>query len=172
MRRLSWAAMFTPTAPFESRSMRTPRVVKRILSGTAFALVFLGLGHRSHGGAFEVLQQGARASGQAEAFAAQADDPSAIWYNPAGITQLRGTHILAGGYLVVPDYHFSGPGGEASNHILSFLPELYVTSDMGLSRFTFGLGLNNVFGLKEDWGNDSPLNTIFTEGHLSVLNLE
>jgi long-chain fatty acid transport protein len=153
--------------------MRTPRVVTKILSGTAFALILLGLGSRSMGGAFEVLQQSARASGQAEAFAAQADDPSAIWYNPAGITQLGGTRILAGGYLVIPDYHFSGPGGEASNHEKSFLPELYITSDLGLnSRFSFGIGLNNVFGLKEDWGRNSPLETLFTHGHLYVLNLQ
>ena len=81
---LSWAATFTPTAPFESRFMRTPRVVNHFISGTTFVLVLVSLSSRSMGGAFEVLQQSARASGQAEAFAAQADDPSAIWYNPAG----------------------------------------------------------------------------------------
>jgi long-chain fatty acid transport protein len=169
---LSRAALFTPTAPFESKVMRTARVVGRVLSSTAFGLILLGLGHRSMGGAFEVLQQGARASGQAEAFAAQADDPSAIWYNPAGITQLHGTQILAGGYLVIPDYHFSGPGGEASNHEKSFLPELYLTTGFGLDRVKFGIGLNNVFGLKEDWGRNSPLETLVTHGHLYTLNLQ
>src|SRR3954447_17615869 len=172
MRRLSWAAMFTPTAPFESRSMRTPRVVKRILSGTAFALVFLGLGHRSHGGAFEVLQQGARASGQAEAFSAQADDASAIWYNPAGLTQLDGTNVSAGGYIVVPDEHFKGTLGESSNHLVSLLPHVYPETDFGLERFRFGRGISNVFGLREDWGQSGPLADVFTRGHLYTMNIQ
>lgn len=135
-------------------------------------LLLLGITGRSFGGAFEVLQQGARASAQAEAFAAQADDPTAIWYNPAGITQLRGTQLTAGGYLVIPDYHFKGPGGNASNHEKSFLPELYIVSDLGTDRFRLGLGFNNVFGLKEDWGRNGPLETLFTHGHLYLLNLE
>ena len=36
---------------------------------------------------------GTRAIGQANAFTARASDPSAIWYNPAGITQLQGMNI-------------------------------------------------------------------------------
>ena len=43
-----------------------------------------------HGEAFRNLHQGTAAAGQGDAFAAQADDPSAIFYNPAGMTQLRG----------------------------------------------------------------------------------
>lgn len=34
--------------------------------------------------------QGARAAGQGNAFAAEADDASAIHYNPAGLTQVVG----------------------------------------------------------------------------------
>ena len=124
------------------------------------------------GGAFEVLQQGARASGQAEAFAAQADDVSAIWYNPAGLTQLDGTNFTAGGYLVVPDEHFKGTLGNASNDEISVLPHVYAESDFGLERFRFGLGINNVFGLKEDWGQKGPLSTVFTQGHLYLINVE
>ena len=43
--------------------------------------------------------QGAAASGMGNAFAAQADNPSALHYNPAGMTQLRGVQIMAGGLL-------------------------------------------------------------------------
>jgi long-chain fatty acid transport protein len=152
-------------------SMSNPRP-SFLYAAASGILILLGLASRSYGGAFEVLQQGARASAQAEAFAAQADDPSAIWYNPAGITQLRGTHITAGGYIVVPDYHFKGAAGNASNHENSLLPELYLVTDLGMDKFRFGVGLNNVFGLKEDWGRNGPLETVFTRGHLYVLNLE
>ena len=40
--------------------------------------------------------QSAVAVAQGNAFAAQADDASAIFYNPAGMTQLHGVHQLAG----------------------------------------------------------------------------
>lgn len=40
--------------------------------------------------------QGAAASAMSNAFAAQADDPSALHYNPAGMTQLQGLQFMAG----------------------------------------------------------------------------
>jgi thiamine monophosphate synthase len=40
--------------------------------------------------------QGAAASAMGNAFAAQADDPSALHYNPAGMTQLQGSQLMAG----------------------------------------------------------------------------
>ncbi len=43
-----------------------------------------------------VYGQGAAASGMGNAFAAQADNPSALHYNPAGMTQLRGIQMMGG----------------------------------------------------------------------------
>ena len=36
-------------------------------------------------GGFAANEQGAKASGMANAFSAQADDPTAVYFNPAGI---------------------------------------------------------------------------------------
>src|SRR5690242_21707678 len=47
-----------------------------------------------------IYGQGTAASGQGNAFAAQADDASAIHYNPAGMTQLRGVQLLTGSLFV------------------------------------------------------------------------
>lgn len=47
-----------------------------------------------------VYGQGAAASGMGNAFAAQADNPSALHYNPAGMTQLRGIQLMGGLSLV------------------------------------------------------------------------
>ena len=43
--------------------------------------------------------QGAAASAMSNAFAAQADDPSALHYNPAGMTQLQGLQFMAGALI-------------------------------------------------------------------------
>ncbi|NOY87273.1 MAG: hypothetical protein GXP52_08245 [Deltaproteobacteria bacterium] len=51
-------------------------------AGTAFA------------GAFRVPESGAKAMGMANAFVGQADDPSAVHHNVAGITGLEGIQIM------------------------------------------------------------------------------
>ncbi|HEY8751437.1 MAG TPA: outer membrane protein transport protein, partial [Tepidisphaeraceae bacterium] len=124
-------------------------------------------------GAIDVPQQGARASGQAEAFAAQADDPSAIWHNPAGLTQLHGTYLQDGGTLVLPFWKFESANGAGSQtmRMPSILPQIYLVSDLGTENLRVGLGANNVFGLNEDWKNDGPLTSIVTQAHLFCYNI-
>src|SRR5689334_16453708 len=117
MRRLQ-AAQFNARSPAAFSGATVMGTSRRLCAAAAAAGLVLSAGSTLLGGAFEVLQQGARASGQAEAFSAQADDASAIWYNPAGLTQLDGTNISAGGYIVVPDEHFKGTLGESSNHLV------------------------------------------------------
>src|ERR1035438_4359894 len=59
---------------------------------------------------FDNPDQDARATGQGEAFVAQADDASAIFYNPAGLTQLKGTEITSGMMVSFPDSRLQGGG--------------------------------------------------------------
>ena len=49
---------------------------------------------------FRIADQNAEATARGNAFAATADNPSAIYYNPAGITQLEGTRALLGAYAI------------------------------------------------------------------------
>ena len=55
--------------------------------------------------------QGTAASGMGNAFAAQADDPSAIHYNPAGMTQLSGVQFMVGGLLSGGTTSFTNTAG-------------------------------------------------------------
>src|SRR4051794_40869794 len=50
--------------------------------------------------------QDAFATARGEAFAATADNPSAIYYNPAGITQLEGFNARVGGYGIFLNDHY------------------------------------------------------------------
>ena len=45
------------------------------------------------------------------AFAATADNPSAIYYNPAGITQLEGNNARVGLYFISADTTYTSPTG-------------------------------------------------------------
>ncbi|MEA3466103.1 MAG: outer membrane protein transport protein [Thermodesulfobacteriota bacterium] len=61
------------------------------------------------GAGFHIREQGAKAMGMANAFVAQADDPSAIFYNPAGIAFQDGTQVSLGVTVInVPETEFNG----------------------------------------------------------------
>ncbi len=52
------------------------------------------------------------------AFTALANDPSAIYFNPSGITQLPGTNILGGTSLIFPNSSFEGPSPSITKYNL------------------------------------------------------
>lgn len=125
-----------------------------------------------HGGGIEVPMQDSKAAGEADAFTAQADDPAAIFYNPAGLTQLYGTQISAGAYFLQPEFHLQGSDGSNERMGLpSILPHIYAESDLGTSNLRVGLGVNDVFGINEDFGNTGPLQTLVDKAQLSVINI-
>jgi long-chain fatty acid transport protein len=63
---------------------------------------------------FGLADQDAFATARGEAFVATADNPSAIYYNPAGITQLEGNDLRGGFMESIYDPSFSPPS--APNH--------------------------------------------------------
>jgi long-chain fatty acid transport protein len=157
----------------EDRFTRIERDSMRKLNRLALlALIDLLLVARlAHAGGIEVPMQSARAAGEADAFTAQADDPSAIFYNPAGLTQLHGTQGSVGAYYLQPEFEFhSAAGQEQDMHLPSVLPHFYIESDLGTDRLRVGLGANDAFGINEHWGNNGPLSTILNRGSLEVLN--
>lgn len=117
-----------------------------LLSGQAFAA------------GFSIFEQGAKASGMAGAFAATADDPSAIFYNPAGIAQQREMAVLAGATFINFTNEFtgdpndpftSGTKGEFARH--TFVPpNAYAVLPIG-NNLTIGIGTFAAFGLRTDW---------------------
>src|SRR3954468_19626554 len=52
----------------------------------------------AYGLGFRIPEQSTAALARGNAFVATADNPSAVYYNPAGITQLAGTNYLLNGY--------------------------------------------------------------------------
>src|SRR5271157_2224104 len=83
---------------------------------------------------FGLPDQDAFATARGEAFVATADNPSAIYYNPAGITQLEGNNLRAGVYGIYLNPSNSPPS-EAPNsgntyHIennLAAVPQFFYT---------------------------------------------
>ena len=104
---------------------------------------------------FSIYEQGAAATAQAGAFAARNTDPSAIFYNPAGI-QGQGQSVSAGVTLISTgttfygDNPYPGDGYEAEQEPGFFYPpHLYYVHPEG--EFTFGFGFFTPFGLGTEW---------------------
>src|SRR5258708_8519820 len=78
---------------------------------------------------YRLPNQDPEAIARGNAFAATADNPSAIYYNPAGITQLEGQQISGGIYAVSAGPTHTSPTPTTTNTHSDFhpLPQLYYT---------------------------------------------
>jgi long-chain fatty acid transport protein len=126
----------------------------------ALALLFLAAAPAYPAG-FSIFAQGAKASGMGLAFTAVADDPSAIFYNPAGLGWQKHFSSQGGGSLLTKvEGKFEGanpfPGtsfGVEEQHQTSFLlPTFYAVVPL-TSNVNFGLGVFAPYGLGFRWDN-------------------
>ena len=118
------------------------------------------------------------------AFVAQADDPSALHYNPAGMTQLQGFQNLFGTSLIGGTTSFTSPTGASvtgdRNASVAWPPpgHIYLTAnlkDLGfhaLGDLTAGVGLNSPFGSLTRYPNDGPFRTAVTFTTLPLLDIK
>jgi long-chain fatty acid transport protein len=106
------------------------------------------------GGGYQLNEQGARAVGMGGAFVARASDPSAIYFNPAGLAFQSGINVLGGVNFILPSTKFKDLAGvESSTKSQVFTPvNLYGTYQLN-DQFVVGLGVFNPFGLGTDWGS-------------------
>jgi long-chain fatty acid transport protein len=107
------------------------------------------------------------------AFAATADNPSAIYYNPAGITQLEGQNLSLGSYFISTDVHYdSFTGGSASTKTdFQAVPQIYYTYSPADSPFSYGVGIYAPYGLGIDYGNNTPFSTLAQKGKIVYATL-
>lgn len=115
--------------------------------------------------------QGAAATGQSDAFVAQADDATALFYNPAGVTQITGSEIAVGSWNWFPDYRFEGVGTKGRMDKPALTPHFYAVSDLGLLRWRFGIAANPVFGTAVDWRDTPSFRFLVTKANLTVLSI-
>ena len=107
------------------------------------------------GGGYQLNEQGARAVGMGGAFAARASDPSAIYFNPAGLGFQTGTNVLAGFNLILPTTTFDGSGiqraVQTKTNSQVFTPFNVYGSYQINDQLVVGLGIYNPFGLGTQW---------------------
>src|ERR1700759_1602401 len=116
--------------------------------------------------------QDAFATARGEAFVATADNPSAIYYNPAGITQLDGQNARVGFYGLYLNDHYTSPGVSVDTHDKAQgAPQVYYTYGFEDVPLTLGIGLYAPYGLAIEWPNNAPFADVGYKGSLTYLTL-
>ncbi|TDR73022.1 OmpP1/FadL family transporter [Paludibacterium purpuratum] len=145
----------------------------KLLSLSVMAMGAAALSGQALASGYNFGSQSVAAQGTAHANAAEAADPSTIYYNPAGMSELDGTQFQFGLTDVIPDSKYTdsgsshrylngttglGLGGNQTNS--SFAPSSVIAPTMYLShkiddKFTIGMGIFVPFGAKLGYGSNS-----------------
>lgn len=134
-------------------------------------VALIGSAGIAHGSGFNLLEQNASGLGNAFAgSAASTENASAMYYNPAALTQLDGFQISTGVNLIDLKFKYkndgtsrapvalgsprnagNGNGGNAGG--LGVVPNLYLSYKVN-DRIGLGLGISAPFGLKTEYDDD------------------
>lgn len=119
---------------------------------------------------FALIEQSASGLGNAYAGgAASAEDASTIFFNPAGMSQIKGRQLVVAGHAIQPSAELTnqgsttasppvgapvalngGNGGDAGD--LALVPNFYYLMDVS-PQVKFGFAVNVPFGLKTEYDN-------------------
>jgi len=133
------------------------------LGGTACMLLVMSASPRqASAGGFEVPENGTRALGRAGAYVAGVNEPSALYFNPAGLSRVRDHAVTANLNLIRGHIEFERetftfpssrtPGPGVTERTIQFepvsnqagyypAPMLFAASNFGLERWTFAIGV-------------------------------
>lgn len=130
--------------------MRRPVLI--LVIATAVTVLACGT---ALGAGFALYDWSARGNALGGAMTGRADDPSALAFNPAGITQIPGSSMMAGLTFIMPGGTLTEIGGDSVGMIdHTFIPpHFYYTRQLN-DRLWFGVGLMTRFGLGTDFPPD------------------
>ena len=145
---------------------------KVIMLSVAAIIAVAAFATTSSAAGFRLPDQDSAAMGMAGAFVGQADNPSAVWYNPAGITALDGTRTSAGVIAIYPVMEHDNTSGttDVSERKVHLPAELFATSKLS-DRAYFGLGITSPFGLSTEWADTSATKYEATLSRVKTINI-
>ncbi len=155
------------------------RILNQRQLGKLLAVVLWGVSVR-HAAAngFGLPDQDAFATARGEAFVATADNPSAVYYNPAGITQLAGNNFRGGLNSVYYEPTFQPPAGQAnsgrtyySSDNFAYLPQFFYTYTASGAPLSCGLGVYAPYGGNMSWPQDTGFRSVAISGSLKYITI-
>ncbi len=122
-------------------------MIKKTLS---FFTILVFLTSSAFAGGFQINEHSARAMAMGGAFTGLANDASAAYFNPAGMTQLSGWNFSLGTTIIAPYGSFRGVYPETTEYDLqkqTFTPiNVYAVGQL-TDKLFLGFSVNNPFGL-------------------------
>lgn len=125
----------------------------------------------AQGAGFGLYETGARGTAMGGALVGETGDASANYYNPANLTDLSGTHVMAGATALHPVLDLTANGEK--NNLDSkyfFLPHVYGSQQLSDDWF-IGVGVYSEFGLGTEYDSDWVLNSSSTKNELDTLTI-
>lgn len=159
-----------------------PRMLRLLLTICWFSSFLLSI-EFAYADGFRNPFHDSAAIGQGNAFAAQADNASAVFYNPAGMTQLSGIQTAGGAQFVNINTKFTSPTGattQNSGSVIGLPPpgQFFLTAnlkDLGISALgdlSAGLGVQNLYGFAAKYPANGPFNTAVTFAQLPLMAIK
>lgn len=156
------------------------------LGALAGALSLIGLSGSATAGGFALIEHGASGLGHAYAGAAAvSNDGSTVWFNPAGMNQLKSREASAGLHLLSTNSDWTDKGttlgaalgrGEASGPTTaspgteSVLPNLYYVSPIN-DQWSYGLSIGAPFGSSTEYDRDWKARYTTVKSGISVIDI-
>lgn len=137
---------------------------------TAVSLLVIAVDSVASG--FRLSNQNAYVTGRGNAFVATANTPAAVYYNPAGMTQVEGSQIEGGSYVINFTVDYDGdPADFKNNDEWQPVPHFFYTTET-TENLSFGLGIYAPFGLGNDWDQDaSTFSSITRDAEVSLVTV-
>ncbi|BAI80929.1 long-chain fatty acid transport protein [Deferribacter desulfuricans SSM1] len=134
-----------------------------------FLSISLFLAISSFAGNVDTFGIGSKATALGGAFSAYADDPFAVYYNPAGLTQIKRVTLSAGAHIIDPTlkaYDWDAKGGDGNTlPVKDFEDEsdTLIAPHIGAAvpltdKLVFGVALYAPWGLHVKWDDDPAKN--------------
>jgi long-chain fatty acid transport protein len=103
--------------------------------------------------------------------AAQNDDPTTVYSNPAGISKLSGTQVTLGAHWenINPSYVDNADQRTRARTSNAFVPNFSATHSFADGTWGAGLSVQSPFGLETHWGGDSALRYYATDTRLRTV---
>jgi long-chain fatty acid transport protein len=165
--------------------MKLPAFVSFQNLSFSLSALSLALSPTLQASGFQLLEQSASGQGLSYAgAAAERQDVSSMWFNPAVLSHLSSNQMALAGHVIAPSARFSndgstGPVAPSTGGFLSgsgddgatvgFVPNLYWAHRLG--EHTFGLGVNVPFGQHISYDEDWVGRYHATETDLKTVNI-
>lgn len=155
-------------------------IIKRKMVAGFVSSAMLVISGAASASGFALIEQSSSGLGNAYAGgAASAEDASTVYFNPAGMTGIKGSQVLVAMHAIQPSAKFADTGsnttafgtdtgGDAGSFAL--VPSLYFVGDIN-EQWKYGVGVSTPFGLKTEYTSSWIGRNLAIKSELRTVNV-